>query len=208
MRNLQTGYLYVLMTPMVTWHHPFSYFLPCIQGRVTKATFEQGSPHYPLPTHFVQLFQAFSSQPGDTVSPMCPGASTQWDVCKTLHQGGAPGGILTHWTPPLGARVYPQPGGPWSLISGGLIHPTPELPMFSPCLQNTCSCLMCHGWTPMHPQEPCRWCRAPSPLYTVLMVHCLPLLKRRMLDQNFLKTVFHGLIKLLPCPSFFRWVSW
>ena len=57
---------------------------------------ETGSPGFPPPSHFTQLFRGdpelFLGQPGDIAPPACPGssrwASYQWDMPWTPHQGG------------------------------------------------------------------------------------------------------------------------
>ena len=51
---------------------------------------KQGSPDFPFPSYFIQLFlgdpEAFPGQP--SVSWVFPGVSYQWDVPWTPHQGG------------------------------------------------------------------------------------------------------------------------
>ena len=53
----------------------------CLSGAGSRGQLpEQGHPDFPLPGHFLQLFQedpkAFPGQLGDIVTPACPGSSS------------------------------------------------------------------------------------------------------------------------------------
>lgn len=72
--------------------HPFSH--PCVHLSF------HFHPDFPLPGHFLQLFQddskAFLGQPSDTVAPACPGSSP----------GSSPGGTCPRHLPRETARGH------------------------------------------------------------------------------------------------------
>ena len=59
--------------------HPSMHLLPLIRAGSWGQQSKQGCPDFPLPRHFLQLFQgdpeAFPGQPSGTVPPACPGSS-------------------------------------------------------------------------------------------------------------------------------------
>ncbi|XP_061820491.2 CUGBP Elav-like family member 3-B isoform X2 [Nerophis lumbriciformis] len=74
---------------------------------------KQGSPDFPLPSHFVQLLpgdpEAFPGQPGDIVFPTCPGSSP-WPPTGRTCPKHLP--RCTSTPPGISATAVPSIGGP------------------------------------------------------------------------------------------------